>query len=972
MACTRADTLLRHIRMFAEGRGTAEFPDGELVRRFAEKRDEAALDQAPLTRLKMSVSLILALTALAAGIGVTAPTPWARGEPPHRTPESATPPVQAQTRPKPGNEPPARADRYGDPLPEGVVARLGTVRLRPGGRIKRLAFSPDGQRLASWVEDFSTASRLSIWEAATGRELRQVALPDVRTCAFTWLANGRGVAVLQLGDNSFYVWDFTDAKAEHPPLIHRPRLGIDVEGDQEQYRCFAIAPDGKSLAAGSSGTLVKERPIHVWELATGRRLTDFQPPRLLGQQPGNCTALAFTPDSRGLVVLSGTPQAKEEKLVLWNVAGGEKRQEMTIPATTQQDFIKVYAPASDGRTVVLGLPDGTARLWDMKLGQEQRSLAVNIKGPTEQFQGVSAVAFSPDGTVLTTGSRDNALRVWNLAGGKEVRTLRGHHAWIEALAVSPDGNRIASAGQDGVIRLWDSTTGADACPLDGHGWWVTAVAVSPDGKTAATVSWDGARLWDGVLRLFEVATGRETRRIELGNRPGETLSFTPDGKALAASTGNRFHLWEAATGKTLQPPASLADHSCKHFRFAGSGKMLLTAYEEKVAIWEWPSGRPVRTLQLPAHESNKGRTICTRLALSDDSRLLVTLGTEIWQGGKSVGHGTVDLWDVSTGERLRRLASSLGTFQDAAFTSDGSGLLLARSGLAQAGGPDGTKALAQALSLLDLNTGQVRRTFAAPASAQAGDSRIVKTLARSPDGRMLVSAEGDGTVLLFELATGLRRRELVGHRGGVTSVGFTSDGKRLVTGSFDNTALVWDVGLEALGHKTGPDVAQLWVDLGSSEPGPANYALAGLAGAPELAISFLKDRLQPSPAANAALLDRLVADLDSDQFDVREKASARLDRLGETAIDGARQRAAQSNSEEVRQRLARFLAKHDPEKLTTQHLRELRGVEVLEQIGTPEARAVLTRLAKGPTEARLTQHSKAALDRLARRSEVKH
>jgi RNA polymerase sigma factor (sigma-70 family) len=198
-------------------------------------------------------------------------------------------------------------DILGDPLPPGAIARLGTMRLRPGGKAEYLAFSPDGKRLASW------SGRLSIWDTGTGRELRQVNLPGARVLALTWLADGKGAAAVDLGENHFYLWDFTDPKAEIPPILGEPRFGMKIEAgdDKEHFHGFAIAPNGKLLAAGKRGFLNKERSIHVWELATGRRLEELAQPRILGVQSGNCDAVAFTPDSKSLLVFSGRP--------VWNV-----------------------------------------------------------------------------------------------------------------------------------------------------------------------------------------------------------------------------------------------------------------------------------------------------------------------------------------------------------------------------------------------------------------------------------------------------------------------------------------------------------------------------------------------------------------------------------------------------------------------------------------------------------------------------
>src|SRR5207244_5877044 len=102
-------------------------------------------------------------------------------------------------------------DARGDPLPDGAVARLGTTRLRPGDWIRAMAFAPDGKRLAVWGQE-----RLTIYDTATGRELRRVELPLCDLLRLSWLADGRGVAVVNLGESDYYVWEFTDERAALP------------------------------------------------------------------------------------------------------------------------------------------------------------------------------------------------------------------------------------------------------------------------------------------------------------------------------------------------------------------------------------------------------------------------------------------------------------------------------------------------------------------------------------------------------------------------------------------------------------------------------------------------------------------------------------------------------------------------------------------------------------------------------------
>jgi hypothetical protein len=193
-----------------------------------------------------------------------------------------------------------------------------------------------------------------------------------------------------------------------------------------------------------------------------------------------------------------------------------------------------------------------------------------------------------------------------------------------------------------------------------------------------------------------------------------------------------------------------------------------------------------------------------------------------------------------------------------------------------------------------------------------------------------------------------------------------------VTGSADHSCLVWDVSLAVVVPRkadkelSADEREKLWADL-AGEKAPAAYqAQARLAASPEAAVALFKAKLRPAAGPDNAALDRLLRDLDSEQFEVREKASAELDRLGESAAAGVRERFPAAKSLELRLRLKRFLEAQDLDKPTPQRLRRWRAVEVLEYLGTDTARAVLRDLAKGSPNAPQTQEVRAALARLER------
>jgi dipeptidyl aminopeptidase/acylaminoacyl peptidase len=319
-------------------------------------------------------------------------------------------------------------------------------------------------------------------------------------------------------------------------------------------------------------------------------------------------------------------------------------------------------------------------------------------------------------------------------------------------------------------------------------------------------------------------------------------------------------------------------------------------------------------------------------------------------------HQNMDRWRLATGKLIEHLAFEPGWAEFATLSPNGRLVAVSALDVATRG---------YTIRLWDLSAGREICRFPKPRDL------LASSMSFSPDHRVLAWAScPESVVHLVEIATGQERCQFSGHKETIYSLAFSPDGKFLVSGAGDTTALVWDLtgrlaaAKDNAGQLTDSKLASYWQEL-QAEDGVKSYnAMQRLMADPARSVPYLGSQLQPAAKTDAAQLTRLIADLDSNQFAVRQKAAEELEKLGELAEPVLEKALASNSSPEAKRRAGPLLEKLRAPITAGPKLQTLRTIEVLEHIGTPEAQEVLQTLAKGAPEALITREAKASLDRL--------
>ena len=370
------------------------------------------------------------------------------------------------------------------------------------------------------------------------------------------------------------------------------------------------------------------------------------------------------------------------------------------------DYVSSAHFSSDGKLVVTGAADKTAKIWEANSGR----LLHSLEGHTRDL---TTTQFSPDAKFIVTASKDETGKIWETRTGLLLHTLDAHS--VQSARYSNNGKLIVTTGYHGAnirryfndvgIIVWDASSGKELKSLVGHSIYeiINSARFSADDKYIVTAS------DDSTARVWNVSTGKLLHTLEGHAEEIGYAEFSSDNKYIVTASIHDIKIWNANTGKLLRslddPNIKLSDSrwNPEFAKFSPDGKYLAVYTEVEnnnlITIWETNSGNKFKSIKLQeiikgfqfsydnqyistSHSDQYTKIYQAKIWSVNTGELVNTFNAPDYLGdvefsrdGKNIlvtsGEETANIWDVTIGRLTRLVHGHANAFTTAKFNPDG-------------------------------------------------------------------------------------------------------------------------------------------------------------------------------------------------------------------------------------------------------------------------------------------------------------